>query len=428
MQRPRRDAPGPAYHLEDRDRCQTSQSSQSQTERNIRRLRGASAVAYLLAFGLLAVTMTYAIVRVQSAHQHVEQVMALHNEKLRLITETQVASFRRADTVQQLILETGPFAQDDIYMAYLKYGFMVGDGRNRIRVLLQTPAEKAVMAQQDRIIAEAVVLHEDIADLARAGDFNAARSIFVERVARLHEEGHATFQALRDLQTEAAALANGAANAYYEDTLKKSVMAILASFLISISIGLLMHHMSGRISKRLRANVGDLRYMALHDSLTGLLNRNAITQLIEQQIHKGERFALLYMDLDGFKKANDVHGHHLGDHFLMMAAARIRGRMRGIDTVARIGGDEFVALMRGINDVDECRHAANHIIQAFEPAFVHDAASVRIGISIGIAVAPGDGHSAAQILHAADQAMYKAKKRGSNCYEIYTHPDLAIVG
>ena len=250
----------------------------SQTERNIQRLRSATAISYLVAFSLLAVTVGLGIWRVQTAHHHLEQVMVLHNLKVHLITETQVASYRRADTVQLLILERDSFRQDDIFMAYLKAGFQVGDGRNRIRALLTGDEEKAVLAAQDAMIARVVDLHEAIADLARNGQYEEARTIFMESVAGLHEAGHATFQTLRNLQTQAAEHAIGAANARYHTTLHSSMIAILVSLIVSIAIGLLMHRASGRITNRLRDNVGNLRHMALHDSLTGLLNRTAITQ------------------------------------------------------------------------------------------------------------------------------------------------------
>jgi diguanylate cyclase (GGDEF)-like protein len=392
---------------------------QSHTERNIRSLRTATAVAYLVAFSLLALTVGFGIWKIQSAHQHLEQVMARHNQKVRLITETQVASYRRADTVQLLILETDPFEQDEIFMAYLKSGFQVGDGRNRIRALLSSDREKAILEQQDTIIAEAVELHETIADLARSGQHEQARAIFMDRVAALHEVGHATFETLRNLQTQAAEHAIGAANAAYRKTLRNSIIAMLISLIVSITIGLLMHRASGRITSRLRDNVGNLRHMALHDSLTGLLNRTAITQMIEQQLRKEDSFALLYMDLDGFKQVNDLHGHDLGDNFLMMAAARIRARLRGIDIVARLGGDEFVALMQGISSTEECEHVARHIIEAFELPFVHRQVRTEIGVSIGVAIAPTNGRTAAQLIDAADRAMYRAKKRGRNCYEIH---------
>lgn len=396
--------------------------SQAQTERNIRHLRQATVVAYLVAFSLLVLTAGYGLGQLRGAHAHLEEVMALQNLKLRLIAETQVASYRRADSVQRLILETDPFRQDEVFMAFLANGFKVGDGRNRIRALLSSEAEKAVLAEQDAIVAEAVVLHDQIADLARSGRHEAARIIYSTQVAALHERGNTTFQALRDLQTQAADQAIGAANQAYRTTLRDTVLAMLASLVVSAAIGLLLYRVSNRVTDNLRRNVGDLRHMATHDSLTGLPNRNALTQLIEQQFGASERFALLYMDLDGFKQVNDAHGHELGDRLLKMAASRIRGRLRGVDTVARIGGDEFVALLHGVSEPDECEHAARHIIEAFSEPFVHRDVQADIGVSIGVALAPVDGREAGQILGAADRAMYRAKSRGSNRYELQPAP------
>lgn len=386
-------------------------------DQHLRRLRSATAAAYLVAFLMLTVTIAYALTRVQAAHHNLESVLTLHERTNRLITETQIASFRRADTVQLMTLETDPFRRDEIFMAFLRHGFEVGDGRNKIRALLTNDLERAVMARQDAIIAEAVELHDTIADLSREGRSDEARSLFVNRLSQLHEDGHATFQALRDLQTSATAAAVAAANHEYHSALNRSIAAMVLSLIVSVAIGLLMHRVNGRISSRLRDNVGDLQQLATRDALTGLFNRTAITHQIQRQFNHSALFALLYMDLDGFKQVNDRHGHEVGDRFLAMAAARIRGRMRGIDDVARLGGDEFVAVIHGVRDIHECQHVARHVIEAFEQPFVYGELEATIGISIGIAIAPADGSSAVQILAAADQAMYRAKRRGSNHFE-----------
>jgi len=392
---------------------------QTLAENNIRRLQAATVATYLVAFALLAVTIAYGLGKVRHAHAHLEDVMARHNLKEHLITETQLASLRRADSVQSMILETDPFRLDEVFMASQGYGFQVGDGRNKIRALLSSDAEKALLAEQDELVAEASVLHEEIADLARDGHHEAARELFATRVAALHERGNATFQGLRDLQTRAAQQSIGAANREYNAAFENAVTAMLFSLLVSTGIGLVMYGASNRISERLRRNVGNLQRMALHDGLTGLQNRTALTQMIDRQLLAGGPFALLYMDLDGFKKVNDDYGHEVGDELLKIAASRIRSRMRGIDAVARIGGDEFVAVMHGIGQASECEHAARHIIEAFAEPFAHRGIEVRIGISIGIALAPEGGGDAAQILSAADHSMYQAKKRGTNRYAMH---------
>ncbi|MDJ0740202.1 MAG: GGDEF domain-containing protein [Gammaproteobacteria bacterium] len=391
----------------------------SAPERHIARLRIATAVAYVAAFALLTFIVAFGIGELRGAHNHLESVMRAQAAKARVVTETQVASFRRAESVLQLMLETDPFAQDRIYMDYLRHGFDVGDGRNKTRELLSSDAERAVMARQDEIVAGAAVLHERIADLARAGEFERARRLFDERVDQLHVDGHATFQALRRLHEGTAEAAVAGANLAYHKTFNMTIANMLLGMLAAIGIGVLSYRASGKISRRLSDNVGDLRRLALHDSLTGLLNRTAFSQVLEQQVTQRDGFALLYMDLDGFKQVNDLHGHDTGDHLLMMAAARIRSRMRGIDVVARYGGDEFVALIQGADGIGECEHAARHVLEAFDQPFVVGAVAARIGISIGVAVAPAHGRSATRLLAAADRAMYRAKHGGSNRYVVY---------
>ena len=93
--------------------------------------------------------------------------------------------------------------------------------------------------------------------------------------------------------------------------------------------------------------------------------------------------------------------------------------MRGIDTVARFGGDEFVAMMSGISQPDECEHAARHIIEAFSQPFTHNAVTATIGVSIGVAVAPLHGRDPSQLLDMADRALYEAKNQGRNRYKMY---------
>ncbi len=400
---------------------------QAQTEHNLKRLRAATLLAYLVAFSLLAAAVTYGAVRVRNAHRHLQSVMEQYNHKIALITETQIASFQRSEALQQLILETDPFAQDEVYLAFLNAGFRVGDGRNKIRARLETDAERAALAKQDAVIYEIAALHDRVADLAQRGEFAAARQIFIDQLRALHVVGHQAFAELRELQTDAAQAAVAEANQAYQDTLRHSVIAVILGLLGGISIGIAMYRASSRIANRVSDNVDDLRRMAMHDGLTGLLNRTAMTQKIDELLEQRKPFAILYMDLDGFKKVNDDHGHNYGDNLLMMAAARIRGRIRGVDSIARMGGDEFVGLLNGIGDQEEAVQVARHIIEAFEPAFVHEGIETPIGLSIGVCLAPRHGRFADDILHKADRAMYRAKNRGHNCFEVHgTQPGLVI--
>jgi diguanylate cyclase (GGDEF)-like protein len=391
-------------------------------------MRFAMLSAYLAALVLLAASAAYSLLFVGAAHERLHSTQVRHEQKSQLLSDTQIASFRHAENVMMLILESDPFTQDARYLDYLSTGFDVGAGRNAIRALLEAPQEQAVMAEQDAIIAEAVDLHEQIADLARSGETDAAREIFTRELTELHEQGHATFQALRQIELSAAERAIAEANEGLSHALTTSLGAILASFLVSLGIGVFLYRTSDRISASLRDDVGSLRRLATHDHLTGLSNRGAVIHHIKQQIQDGHGFALLFMDLDGFKDINDRFGHETGDRFLVMAANRIRGCMRGIDYVARIGGDEFVALLLDIREPGEAEFAAHHVIKVFEQPFTDAAISARIGISVGAALSPAHGLTAEQLLKAADNAMYAAKRRGGNRFSLCREHSAEAVG
>lgn len=162
-----------------------------------------------------------------------------------------------------------------------------------------------------------------------------------------------------------------------------------------------------------RAAESQLARVALHDPLTGLPNRRLLSDRMDQALAKRERgvpVALLFADLDDFKQINDTQGHGIGDAVIIVAAHRIREVMRAQDTVARIGGDEFVVLCEGAG-AQEAEIAAARILEAFSAPIEAGQAQYRVSVSIGIALAER-GQSPDGFLRSADMAMYRAKHGG----------------
>ena len=159
-----------------------------------------------------------------------------------------------------------------------------------------------------------------------------------------------------------------------------------------------------------------IRNMALRDALTGLPNRISLNEQIDLAFERGnavgERFALLFLDLDGFKKVNDSLGHDIGDALLVEVARRLREAVRETDTVARLGGDEFVILLREIESPAVAERIADAIIEWIAQPFTLQDRVARVGTSIGIAFHPDSGSSREALLKAADGAMYAAKAGG----------------
>lgn len=165
-----------------------------------------------------------------------------------------------------------------------------------------------------------------------------------------------------------------------------------------------------------------LAHRANHDALTGLLNRAAFVEALEHAVRhaaaNNEHAAVLYLDSDDFKRINDHHGHAAGDAVLVAVAQRIRASLRTGDTVARIGGDEFAVLAAALRTPRDAIHIAEHILQAMTaPIALPDGSTVQASLSIGLAVFPVHAQGSQALLHAADAAMYGAKRRSGGIWQ-----------
>lgn len=164
-----------------------------------------------------------------------------------------------------------------------------------------------------------------------------------------------------------------------------------------------------------------LRRLSQTDPLTGLGNREAfaaaLNAAVEADMRYGRPFAVLFVDLDGFKAVNDRQGHAEGDRVLVEMAGRLAGALRISDTVARWGGDEFVALVAGISGPDAAEATGNHLLAAL--ALPAGSAGVRLTASIGAALCPFHGRDPDRLMEAADAAMYEAKACGKAAFRIH---------
>jgi diguanylate cyclase (GGDEF)-like protein len=166
-----------------------------------------------------------------------------------------------------------------------------------------------------------------------------------------------------------------------------------------------------------------VEYLAAHDELTGLPNRNQFRQRLEHAINKAERSGsqvlLLFFDLDHFKLVNDTLGHEAGDQLLMMATKRIKEKSRATDILCRLGGDEFVMVMEGASPQDGHR-LVRDIITSFSVPFEIQQQKIYCTASIGVSVYPDDSTDPQTLVVYADLAMYRAKQNGRNDFEFYT--------
>ncbi|MBD2464194.1 CHASE2 domain-containing protein [Oscillatoria sp. FACHB-1407] len=178
-----------------------------------------------------------------------------------------------------------------------------------------------------------------------------------------------------------------------------------------------------RSNAELRQAEDRLRRMAYHDALTGLPNRELLSDRLNQSLEWAQEHdqlvALLFLDLDGFKQINDTYGHDMGNLLLKAVAQRLTRCLRSSDTVARYGGDEFVVLLPAIPSVQDIARVADKILQTLTQQFVLDGKVILVSTSIGISIYPRDTHNQDELIKKADIAMYEAKGLGKNCYQFF---------
>lgn len=175
-----------------------------------------------------------------------------------------------------------------------------------------------------------------------------------------------------------------------------------------------------------KASASQLHHLAHHDPLTLLPNRYVLEQRLSKALDRARlddtRVVLVFVDLNGFKAINDHHGHAAGDRVLIATAMRLKKVLRPSDTVARIGGDEFVVILEGLspdgNLIEEAHSICEKIFAELTPPISIGTSQLQIGTSLGVAVFPDHAQNMDNLLHIADLAMYAAKRSGNNQYRL----------
>ncbi|MFK8332300.1 putative bifunctional diguanylate cyclase/phosphodiesterase [Pseudomonas sp. BJa5] len=218
------------------------------------------------------------------------------------------------------------------------------------------------------------------------------------------------------------ALVNGLSGNGLDYLVLITTLAVLAVALLTSVLDARLEARTAELARSLTLANQELTQLALHDTLTGLPNRTLLADRIDQAIAKvtaqGGCFALMFIDLDGFKPVNDAFGHHMGDLLLKEVAQRLRGHLHNQDTLARIGGDEFVLLVE-LQDADDAVSVAAKQVNLISRTFRVAEQNLQISASIGIVLYPGNGQDQHELLRNADAAMYHAKSAGKNGYSFF---------
>jgi diguanylate cyclase (GGDEF)-like protein len=219
-----------------------------------------------------------------------------------------------------------------------------------------------------------------------------------------------------------AAIEGGLSPQWLATLVGVGAFSILALLLVVSVLDRRLEERTALLNASLRQANEELSYLALHDNLTKLPNRLLLQDRLEHAIEKalrhGTRFAVLFIDLDGFKLINDVYGHQVGDRLLLHVANNLKASLRGEDTLARMGGDELVALTE-IHELSDAITLAEKLLKAVVAPMPFDPVDIGVGGSIGIALCGDHGYDPHELLANADAAMYTAKEQGGNTYCVF---------
>jgi len=177
----------------------------------------------------------------------------------------------------------------------------------------------------------------------------------------------------------------------------------------------------------IKENEENLWHIAHHDPLTQMPNRSMmyvhLEQAMKQAIRDKKQLALLMIDLDGFKQVNDSLGHEAGDSVLQQVAAILSDNIRETDTASRYAGDEFILILKDLNDQNHAADLALTLIKAIQETIYYSEKRVNIGASVGITYYPQDANNSEMLISKADKAMYHSKNKGKNCFTIFSELD-----
>ncbi|NRO94787.1 EAL domain-containing protein [Paraburkholderia sp. NMBU_R16] len=202
-----------------------------------------------------------------------------------------------------------------------------------------------------------------------------------------------------------------------------ALVVTATSFTVLVGTLALLGFHTSSLSISLRRANRQLHYLGTHDALTNLPNRQQLSLRIAQAIAECSRresqFAVLFIDLDGFKSINDSLGHGVGDDLLKVCAERLRQDVPTTDMVARLGGDEFVIVVENLAEPSSAVAVANGVLRRLSQEIDVNGLPLRVSASVGIAFYPRDGSNAGELLHSADAAMYVAKQSGRNTFRVF---------
>lgn len=376
-----------------------------------------STVLIALMIGLVG----HAVWQIKALKSRMGDIVDVRNLKIQLATDLQEASYNRHSNLVYQVLADDAFERDENYKLYIKWGYLVGAARNKLKALQLDDFERDNLLQQDKLVKQIVELQDEISDLAAREMDKDARDLMSMQLRPLNLEYTDIVEGLRrherDLTRAALEKTRQATDRAINLHLTLGGILILLAVVITNTIRRVLNRNANIIQAQfseLEQAGSLLEHQATHDPLTGLANRALFYHRTHEAIQHAseEKFGLvvMYIDLDDFKQVNDIHGHAAGDALLLRVARRLQLAVRKTDTTARLGGDEFALLCVGLEETPATHEFCKKIEHEVSQPVYFDGLMLNPACSIGVAVYPGEGNDLDALIKTADAKMYAVKR------------------
>lgn len=386
-------------------------------------------VAFIVLIILVLAQLAYVINQLDELQINIESNIAAQFEKMRLLSEAETISVHRSGLLIKMTLSQDEGERHHLYQEYQRTNMVSIQALQKLQALEKNDNEINRINKQINNMEQIKIVRGRVIDLLLVGNIESAQLLLQHNVIQQQNSIRSLFVNIREQQQaqvqnmllKTKAEYKSARNAILWTGLFVSIIVSAISFMVFRWIRQHMDSIEARVIN-LEASRLRLHKKATRDALTGLANKSQLNNYLQQKIKKNAKrksFAVMYLDLDGFKKINDEYGHAVGDRLLAMAALRMQGMLREHDFIARVGGDEFAIIMQNSEEKRMAVAVAQKLIAFLGEPFSIGTLACQIGVSVGIAFYPHDGTDTAQLLHNADQAMYSAKRNGKNRFVLY---------
>jgi len=379
---------------------------------------------FLLLMALMLVLVINAVYRLSAVNRDLERIADEHIATIRIVTDMQLAGYERTDALYNMALLDNPEGLEELVRTFRDGGERITQRREELLSHALNPQELTNLSLQRRLLERLEVVQEQIVTMLRAGYFAEARNVLRDDVVPIQLELNEMLSSLRDLQRDAIAEAVEKARSTYQVTfLFSAYLGFLSLALGALVVAVVFRRASSQARaiesyiEQLAASRDEQERLATHDDLTGLPNRalfnDRLSQAIVRAARNRTRTAIAFFDLDHFKDVNDSFGHHVGDRVLQSVGRRLADRVRHSDTVARLSGDEFAAILEDVGSRSNGADLVYKLLQTIsEPVRVDGGAEIAISASAGLSFYPDDAGTSDELLRLADSAMYGVKEAG----------------